>query len=594
MQTKHFLNNPATLVVESLQGLCAINPKLGLDTTNKVVFLADQDKSTVALICGGGSGHEPSHAGFVGSGMLTAAVCGNVFASPGPTQVRRAIQLVDNDKGTLIIVKNYTGDVLNFGLAKEQFAAQHPSKADKVKFLVVGDDVAVGKTQGNIVGRRGLAGTVLVYKIAGALAQTGASLEEVYSVAEWVSKNIATVGVGLEHCHVPGTAAREAQLNSSEIEIGMGIHNEAGAQRVSPVPPLNELVQILLDLLLSQSDPERAFLPTQGSGEDNVVLLVNNLGGVSELELAGIAREVVTALAGRGVSVQRLISGTFMTSLNMPGFSLTLLLLPSSSSDSAPPSDLILRLLDASTSAPGWKWTSGAAPSAPSAPPSDLPSERAADQGQRVRAQDVNEFERSVERACNALDKAEPEITKMDTISGDGDCGLTLQTGANAVLALLRAGSISGEDVVGTLIAVSEVAAEKMGGTSGALYSIFFSALAQALSSSGAGVATAEDWSRAVSAAREKLYTYTRARPPSRTLVDPLAAFADAFSASPSDLGKAVKKAAEAAEATRDTEARVGRSAYLEGGLLKRERVADPGAWGVKVILEALAGANSV
>jgi dihydroxyacetone kinase len=169
-----------------------------------------------------------------------------------------------------------------------------------------------------------------VYKIAGALAQTGASLEEVYSVAEWVSKNIATVGVGLEHCHVtshpsefsvvdpqmllqvPGTAAREAQLNSSEIEIGMGIHNEAGAQRVSPVPPLNELVQILLDLLLSQSDPERAFLPTQGSGEDNVVLLVNNLGGVSELELAGIAREVVTALAGRGVSVQRLISGTFM------------------------------------------------------------------------------------------------------------------------------------------------------------------------------------------------------------------------------------------------------------------------------------------
>ncbi|KAH9000449.1 dihydroxyacetone kinase 1 [Lactarius akahatsu] len=593
VQSKHFLNDPASLVVQSLQGLCAINPKLGLDTTNKVVFLADQEKSTVALVCGGGSGHEPSHAGFVGSGMLTAAVCGNVFASPGPTQVRRAIQLVDNDKGTLIIVKNYTGDVLNFGLAKEQFAAQHPSEADKVKFLVVGDDVAVGRTQGNIVGRRGLAGTVLVYKIAGALAQTGASLEEVYSVAEWVSKNIATVGVGLEHCHVPGTTAGETHLGASEIEIGMGIHNESGAQRVSPVPPLNELVQTLLDLLLSQNDPERGFLPTQGSGKDNVVLLVNNLGGVSELELAGIAREVVTALVGRGVSVQRLISGTFMTSLNMPGFSLTLLLLPSAS-DVTPPSDLILRLLDASTSAPGWKWTSGAAPSAPSAPPAVLPSERAADQGQRVRAQDVRGFERSVERACDALDKAEPEITKMDTVSGDGDCGLTLQTGANAVLALLRAGSISGEDVVGALIAVSEVASEKMGGTSGALYSIFFSALAQALSSSGAGEATAEDWSRAVSAAREQLYTYTRARPPSRTLVDPLAAFADAFSAGPSDLGNAVRRAAEAAEATRDAEARVGRSAYLEGGLLKRERVPDPGAWGVKVLLEALAGADSV
>jgi len=404
---------------------------------------------------------------------------------------------------------------------------------------------------------------------------------------------VATVGVGLEHCHVPGTAAAEAHLSSSEIEIGMGIHNEAGAQRVSPVPPLTVLIDILLDLLLSKKDPERGFLPTQGSGKDNVVLLVNNLGGVSELELAGIAREVVTSLVGRGVSVQRLISGTFMTSLNMPGFSLTLLLLPLSSSDFSPSSDDILRLLDASTSTPGWKWTSGAAPSTPSAPPVP-PSERAADQRQRVRAQDVSGFERSLEGACNALDKAESEITKMDTVSGDGDCGLTLQTGANAVLALLRAGSISGKDVVGALIAVSEVAAEKMGGTSGALYSIFFSALAQALSSSGAGVATAEDWSRAVSAAREKLYTYTRARPPSRTLVDPLAAFADAFSASPSDLGNAVRKAAEAAEATRDAEARVGRSAYLEGGLLQRERVADPGAWGVKVILEALAGANSV
>ncbi|KAI9440685.1 dihydroxyacetone kinase 1 [Lactarius indigo] len=575
VQSKHFLNDPSSLVVQSLQGLCAINPKLGLDTTNKVIFLADQDKSTVALVCGGGSGHEPSHAGFV------AAVCGNVFASPGPTQVRRAIQLVDNDKGTLIIVKNYTGDVLNFGLAKEQFAAQHPSKADKVKFLVVGDDVAVGKTQGNIVGRRGLAGTVLVYKIAGALAQTGASLEEVYSVSEWVSKNIATVGVGLEHCHVPGTIAGETHLGVSEIEIGMGIHNESGAQRVSPVPPLSELVQTLLDLLLSQSDPERGFLPTHGPGKDNVVLLVNNLGGVSELELAGIAQEVVTALAGRGVSVQRLISGTFMVlhEFEHAGFSLTLLLLPSSSSDLTPPSDVILRLLDASTSAPGWKWTSGAAPSAPSAPSAALPSERAADQGQRVRAQDVHGFERSVESICNALDKAEPEITKMDTVSGDGDCGLTLQTGANAVLALLRAGSISGEDVVGALIA-------KMGGTSGALYSIFFSALAQALSSSGTGVATAKDWSRAVSAAREQLYTYTRARPPSRTLVDPLAAFADAFSAGPSDLGYAVRKAADAADATRDAEARVGRSAYLEGGLLKRERVPDPGAWGVKVLLK--------
>jgi triose/dihydroxyacetone kinase / FAD-AMP lyase (cyclizing) len=177
---------------------------------------------------------------------------------------------------------------------------------------------------------RGLAGTVLVYKIAGALAQTGARLDEVYSVAEWVSQNIATIGVGLEHCHVysgypyneililirysqvPGTIAGEAHLGSSEIEIGMGIHNEAGVQRVSPVPPLNELIQTLLNHLLDQSDPERGFLRIQGPGKDNVVLLVNNLGGVSELELGGIVREAVTALSARGVSVLRVISGMFM------------------------------------------------------------------------------------------------------------------------------------------------------------------------------------------------------------------------------------------------------------------------------------------
>jgi len=378
----------------------------------------------------------------------------------------------------------------------------------------------------------------------------------------------------------------------------MGIHTEAGFKRVSPVPPLSELIQTLLDLLLSKSE-ERGFLLTQGSGKDKVVLLVNNLGGVSELELAGIAREATTALSARNVRVLRVISGTFMTSLNMPGFSLTLLLLPSSPSPTVlttvdlPPEEVILSLLDVSTDAPGWKWTSHAPPSELPPPPAALTSERATDHALKVRAQDAEEFIHAVEKACNALDRAEPEITRMDTISGDGDCGLTLRTGARAVLACLRAGSISGGDVIGALIAVSEVAAEKMGGTSGALYSIFFSALAQGLIASSAGVVAVHDWSRAVSAARERLYTYTRARPPSRTLIDPLAAFVDAFSANPSDLRAAVKKAAEAAEATRDTEASVGRSAYVDAERLKQERVPDPGAWGIKVILEALADSGA-
>ncbi|TFY51867.1 hypothetical protein EVJ58_g10338 [Rhodofomes roseus] len=322
---KHFLNAPENLVVESLQGLCALNPQIALDVADKVVYVAKQDRSKVALICGGGSGHEPAHAGYVGDGMLTAAACGTVFASPNTSQVRRAIDLVENEQGTVIIVKNYTGDILNFGLAKEQYAAQHPEKSDKVKFVIVGDDVAVGKTQGKIVGRRGLAGTCLVYKIAGALAKRGGSLDEVYAIAEYVAAHVGTIGVGLEHCHVPGTAAGDSHLAPSEIEIGMGIHNEPGNRRLAPVPPLADLVPQLLDLLTSTTDPRAQLRAVQGEGS---------------------RRATRAALDKQGFVIERVLAGTFMTSLNMPGFSITLLLLPDGSDSSAPSAESLLSLLD--------------------------------------------------------------------------------------------------------------------------------------------------------------------------------------------------------------------------------------------------------
>ncbi|KIP08807.1 hypothetical protein PHLGIDRAFT_116937, partial [Phlebiopsis gigantea 11061_1 CR5-6] len=370
-KSKHFLNKPETLVVESLQGLCALNPSLGLDVTNKVLYNSAYDRSKVSIICGGGAGHEPAHAGYVGDGVLAAAVCGSVFASPNPAQVRRGIDLVESDAGTVIIVKNYTGDILNFGLAKEQYAALHPDKADRVKFVIIGDDVAVGRSQGKIVGRRqvltsflpGLAGTVLVYKIVGALARRGASLNEVYTTADYVTTRLATIGVGLEHCHVPGTAAGESHLGPTEIEIGMGIHNEPGARRLSPIPPLSELIPELVENLISTSDPDRSFVPFTGSG-DRVVLLVNNLGGTSELEMSAVVAEAKKGLAARGVQVERVIAGTFMTSLNMPGFSLTLLLLPAAADANAPDAQLLLALLDEPAAVPGWKWTVGAAPGA--------------------------------------------------------------------------------------------------------------------------------------------------------------------------------------------------------------------------------------
>ncbi|KAJ6601042.1 dihydroxyacetone kinase [Mycena vulgaris] len=587
---KHLLNDADTLVVDSLVGLCAINNQLAFDPPNKVVYKSKLDRSKVALICGGGSGHEPSHAGFVGEGMLSAAVCGSVFASPNSSQVRRGIDLVENDAGTLILVKNYTGDVLNFGLAAEQYAAEHAGKSDKVKFIVVGDDVAVGKTQGSMVGRRGLAGVVLVYKIAGALAAQGASLDEVYNVAQWVAGRIGTIGVGLEHCHVPGTAPPSSSLSPTEIEIGLGIHNESGNKRLSPVPPLSELIPLLLDYITSTADAERAFLPFKNDGKDEVVLLVNNLGGMSELEVGGVVRAAREELGKRQIVVSRVLSGTFMTSLNMPGFSLSLVLLPRAEDAAAPKQSVLLSLLDAPAQTPGWKWTAGAPPVTPTPlAPAAAASATKRSGGAQIAAPQPAEFLAALQRVCAALVTAEPEITRMDTIAGDGDCGLTLKAGAQGVMKEIEAHSITGADLVGDVVAIAKVAETCMGGTSGALYSIFFSALAQgiqaAASESATATATPELWGAALSAALTKLYTYTHARPPSRTLVDPLAAFVEAY---PAGLAGAVQAAAAAAEHTKDVDAKAGRSAYVDTAVLSREKVADPGAWGVKTILEAL------
>ncbi|KAN0088501.1 Dak1 domain containing protein [Tylopilus felleus] len=585
VQSKHFLNAPNSLVLDALRGLCVLNPFLALDTASRVIHLANPDRSKVSLVCGGGSGHEPSHSAFVGHGILSAAVCGNVFASPSAGQVRRAIDLVSNDAGTLIIVKNYTGDVLNFGLAKEQYAALYPDKSDRVRFLIVGDDVAVGREQGKIVGRRGLAGVCLVYKIAGALAARGGSLDEVYAVAEHISSHLGTIGVGLEHCHVPGTAVPDTHMGANELEIGLGIHNESGHRRVSPVPPLNELIPNLIQMITSTTDSDRSFVPFKNDDTDRVVLLVNNLGGLSELELSAIVGEAKSVLDKQGIKTMRVLAGSFMTSLNMPGFSVTLLLLPSTGSNNAISTDLILSLLDDPTNTPGWKWSAMTEPQT-IVETASLASVNTASPSQiTLRAPDARSFESAIERACKALLTAEGEITDMDKIAGDGDCGLTLSAGASGVLEILNQGVITGGDVIRSMIAISRVAEEKMGGTSGALYSIFFSSLAQALARSSATVATTEVWSGALKSALTRLYTYTRARPPSRTLVDPLTAFVDAL---PAGFEGAVKTAQDAAESTRDIEAKAGRSAYVEGEWLKEKKVPDPGAWGVKVIVEAI------
>jgi len=428
MSTKHFINDPTVLVDSALAGLTLTNPSVALDAANKIVYQRPSHRpSQVSIVSGGGSGHEPSFGAFVGSGLLSAAVAGTIFASPSAEQVRKAIMSrVDSEKGVLVTVMNYTGDVLNFGMAVEKAKAA----GLQAEMLVVGDDVGVGREKGGKVGRRGIAGTVLVHKIAGALAAQGASLEQVHKVAKLTADNLVSVGASLEHVHVPGRAPldpkAEGSLGADEVEIGMGIHNEAGSGRAKVELP--ELVKTMLSQLLDKNDRDRAFLDVNSN---EVVLLVNNLGGVSVLELGGITTEVVKQLEVWGIRPVRILSGTFMTSLNGLGFSITLLNVVNT--EIGGPS--MIQLLDYPCEATGW--------SAPITKETwearnTNTREDVATSDQSIKSSgltaDPTVFTNALISGIEALISVEPEVTRYDTVVGDGDCGIGLKRGAEGMI----------------------------------------------------------------------------------------------------------------------------------------------------------------
>lgn len=424
MSSKHFINDPSKLVEDALHSLTLVNPTVALDRQNKVVYRRPTDATPpqVSIVSGGGSGHEPSFAAMVGPGLLSAAVAGTIFASPSAEQIRVGIaSRVDGDKGVLVVVMNYTGDVLNFGMAAEKARAAGTG----VEMVVVGDDVGVGREKAGKVGRRGIAGTVLVLKIAGALAAEGRPLGDVARVARLVAENIVSVGASLEHVHVPGRAAGAGDdgLAAGEVEIGMGIHNEAGSAREKLALP--ELVGRMLSQLLDQKDTDRAFLNVNSN---EVVLLINNLGGVSALELGGITTEVVTQLEGSyNIKPVRILSGTYMTSLNGLGFSISLLNVVNT--DIGGPS--MIQLLDAPSEVTGWaapikKTTWEAKNGAVRDEVTD--ASRAAEPSGLVT--DAAQVKKALTSALESVIVAEPEITQYDTVVGDGDCGIGLKRGA--------------------------------------------------------------------------------------------------------------------------------------------------------------------
>ena len=336
----------------------------------------------------------------------------------------------------------------------------------------------------------------------------------------------------------------------------MGIHNEPGYKKVSPIPKADELIKSMVETLTSTTDPDRSYVKFKNDGTDRVVLMVNNLGGMSELELSGITGHATTIVSERGYKVERVLSGTFITSLNMPGFSITLLRLPDGK-ENAPASDKeILEYIDYPVNVPGWRWHANVSPRNPEEyikNESESKSKSNESSGKPIKIDNSQKVLESIKAAAQNLINAEPEITKLDTVAGDGDCGLTLKAGAEGVLKRLENGQISGDDITSYILNISEVAENDMGGTSGALYSIFFSALAGAVRSEN-------DIYKSSEIALNTLYKYTRARPPSRTLIDALDAFVRVYSQT-KDAKKGIEEAKTATDKGKNMEARAGRAA---------------------------------
>jgi dihydroxyacetone kinase-like protein len=327
---KKLINDPANVVSDALRGIAAAHPELRVDHENRLIIRGDAPvRGKVGLVSGGGSGHEPLHGGFVGPGMLDAACAGEVFTSPTPDQMLEATKVVDAGAGVLHIVKNYTGDVLNFEMAAELAEAE----GVRVAAIVVADDVAVEDSTWT-AGRRGVGTTVILEKVVGAAAEEGYDLDAVVALAERVSGNGRSMGVALTSCTVPAAGKPTFDLPEDEMEVGVGIHGEPGRHRVA-LAGAHEVAAMLVDPIIHDFD-------TTGPA----IVMLNGLGGTPLIELYLLYGEVVPLLEAAGVTIERRLVGNYITSLDMAGASLTVV----------KADDEILRLWDAPVKTPGLRW----------------------------------------------------------------------------------------------------------------------------------------------------------------------------------------------------------------------------------------------
>lgn len=535
-----FINAKETLVTEAIDGALRTGAgrlaRLDGYPHIKVVVRSDWDKSRVALVSGGGSGHEPSHAGFVGQGMLTAAVCGDVFASPSVDAVLAGILAVTGPAGCLLIVKNYTGDRLNFGLAAERARVF----GLKVNMVVVDDDVALP----DLPQARGVAGTLFVHKIAGALAEQGADLDKVTQAAARVIQGVASIGMSLDTCSVPGSP-KEDRIAPGKAELGLGIHGESGIEQVD-FTSARDAMAMVVDRLA----------PAIGPGPH--VALLNNLGGATPLEMGVLTEELVRSRIGSQI---RWLVGPapMMTSLDMQGFSVSLL--PVSKAD---------EMLMQAPVAP-WAW--------PGCQPVGAVEVLALPDGltpiQPIPSKD-SDMANFINQCCSTLIAAEMDLNALDAKSGDGDTGSTLATAARALTEAMDRMPLA--DQTQLYRAIGLELSQTMGGSSGVLLAIFFAAAGDA-SANGMHVVDA------LKSGLDRIQQVGGAKPGDRTMID---ALQPALEALPDGIAAAATAARNGAELTATiTRAKAGRATYIAADKLAGHN--DPGAEAVARLFEFIA-----
>ncbi len=548
--TAHFVNDPAEVVTDALDGVVAGAGTGALARLDgypdvKVVVRADWSLDRVAVVSGGGAGHEPAHTGFVGPGLLTAAVSGEVFASPSVDAVLAAVLAVTGAPGCLLVVKNYTGDRLNFGLAAERARAT----GLQVEVVVVGDDIAIQDT----ATPRGLAGTLLVHKVAGALAESGAPLVEVAAAARRVAGGVRSLGVSTSTADIPGRAG-EQRFAAGEAELGLGIHGEPGVETFV-LGASSDLAERMASSLVDSLDGGG------GAAGGDVVLLLNNLGGVAPLETAVVLRDLLRTPLGRRA---RLLVGPagLMTSLSMRGFSVSAL----------PLDDEVTRALLAPVAGfTAWPGTIELSRDLP-VPLLPVPTLRAAS---TVVASVDPAVRAAVVAVAESLISAQQALDSLDARTGDGDTGSTFAGAARRVLAELDALPLAQRSALfGRL---SELLGSAMGGSSGVLLSILFAA--------AGSVGDDAPLADALAAGAHAVQTHGGASEGDRTMLDALLPAIRALRHG--GVAAAADAARTGADATAAMQtARAGRAAYV--GAQHLRGVHDPGAEAVAVVFASL------